>query len=221
MYKLEIACFNVESAVIAQESGAHRVELCVARELGGITPSEQEVIQARKLLHIDLNVMIRPRGGNFVYDDTEFEQMCAAVLSFKALGLDGFVFGILQADHRIDIARNKKLVELAFPTPCTYHRAFDHADNREQALEDVIACGFSTILTSGGEESALLGKSNLKQLVAKAGNRITIMPGGGVRSSNIQELVLETNATYFHSSAITKETGNCAEAAEIKKMLLQ
>lgn len=202
MNKLEIACFNVESAQIAHENGADRIELCDGFEVGGTTPNPMNVINTRKFLSSDLFVMIRPRGGDFVYSDTEFEQMKLEISEFKKLNINGFVFGILDENNYIDVKRNTELVNLAKPFPCTFHRAFDEVEDYEQALEDVISCGFSTILTSGTHSNVMDGIDVLKKLVRQAQNRITIMPGGGLRSTNINHIQEVTKATFYHSSAI-------------------
>jgi copper homeostasis protein len=202
MNKLEIACFNVESAKIAHENGADRIELCDGFEVGGTTPNPMNVINTRKFLSSDLFVMIRPRGGDFVYSDTEFEQMKLEISEFKKLNINGFVFGILDENNYIDVKRNTELVNLAKPFPCTFHRAFDEVADYEQALEDIISCGFSTILTSGTHSNVMDGIDVLKILVRQAQNRITIMPGGGLRSTNINHIQEVTQATFYHSSAI-------------------
>ena len=220
--KIEIACFNLESALIAQKVGADRVELCADMSVGGTTPSIEIIQQARENLTIDLYVMIRPRGGNFVYSEAEFEQMKSEIETIKKLGVNGFVFGILKDDKTINLEQNKVLVELAKPFPCTFHRAFDAVSNYEKALEDVISCGFSTILTSGTFPNVMEGKEVLKQLVIQAKNRIEIMPGGGLRSTNISELNEMVKANWYHSSAITdgSETANPEEIIQLKKKLL-
>jgi len=221
MRKIEIACFNLESVLITQKVGADRVELCADMSVGGTTPTIEMIQQARKNLSIDLYVMIRPRGGNFVYSHSEFEQMKSEIETIKKLGVNGFVFGILKDDKTIDIEQNKVLVELAKPFPCTFHRAFDAVSNYEKALEDVISCGFSTILTSGTFPNVMEGKEVLKQLVIQANNRIEIMPGGGLRSTNISELNEMVKANWYHSSAITdgSETANPEEIIQLKKKL--
>ena len=219
--KIEIACFNLQSALIAQKAGADRVELCADMTFGGTTPLIETIQQAREHLTIDINVMIRSRGGNFVYSDSEFEQMKSEIETIKKLGVNGFVFGILKEDNTINIQQNKALVELAKPLPCTFHRAFDQVSNYEKALEDVISCGFSTILTSGTFPNVMEGKEVLKQLVIQANNRIEIMPGGGLRSTNISELDEMVNANWYHSSTITdgSETANQEEIIKLKKKL--
>jgi len=219
--KIEIACFNLESALIAQKAGADRVELCANISDGGTTPSIEIIQQARKNLTIDLYVMIRPRGGNFVYSEAELEQMKSDIENIKKLGVNGFVFGILNEDKTINIEQNKALVELAKPFPCSFHRAFDAVSNYEQALEDVISCGFSTLLTSGTFSNVKKGKEVLKKLVEQAKNRLEIMPGGGLRSTNISELNQIVNANWYHSSAITDETeiANPEEITQLKEKL--
>ena len=221
MKKIEIACFNLDSAIIAQNTGADRVELCADMLVGGTTPTIEIIKQAREHLNIDLYIMIRPRGGNFVYSDSEFEQMKSEIEAIKKLGVNGFVFGILKDDNTINIEQNLELVELAKSFPCTFHRAFDEILDCEKALEDVISCGFSTILTSGTFPNVMEGKEVLKQLVIQANNRIEIMPGGGLRSTNISELNEMVNANWYHSSAITDGSGiaNSEEIVQLKKKL--
>ena len=215
--KLEIACFNLESALIAQENGADRVELCAEMNLGGITPSLQLIKEARKKLSIDLYVMIRPRGGNFVYSEEEFELMKNQILEIKKLNINGFVFGILNSDNTINKDQNKELVELAKPFPCTFHRAFDAVVNPFEALEELMECGFQTILTSGNAPNVNEGINQLELLVQKANNRIHIMPGGSLRTSNIDEIKKKTKANFFHTSAITDAT-EIANPIEIQKL---
>lgn len=219
--KIEIACFNLESATLAQKAGVDRVELCANISVGGTTPSIEIIQQARKNLSIDLYVMIRPRGGNFVYSEPELEQMKSEIETIKKLDVNGFVFGILNEDNTINIEQNKALVELAKPFPCSFHRAFDAVSNYEQALEDVISCGFSTLLTSGTFSNVMEGNEVLKKLVEQAKNRLEIMPGGGLRSTNISELNQIVNANWYHSSAITDgtEIANSNEIIQLKKKL--
>ena len=217
MAQLEIACFNLESAIIAQKGGADRVELCAGILAGGTTPHIEMIQDARAKVTIDCFVMIRPRGGDFVYSDSEWEQMKADLLTFKKLGVNGFVFGILHKDRRINIEQNKILVDLAHPVPCTFHRAFDEILDHHQGLEEVISCGFSTVLTSGTFANVMEGKEILKKLVLQADNRIQIMPGGGLRATNISELHQKVQANWYHSSAIT-DTSEMADVEEIKRI---
>ena len=213
--KLEIACFNLQSAVIAQQGGADRVELCDNIEEGGTTPSFEMVMLAKTNLFIDVFVMIRPRGGDFTYSDEEYIQMKRDIQKFKEANVNGFVFGILKTDGRINKSQNRELVELAKPYPCTFHRAFDATINVLESLEDVIDCGFKTILTSGQKQNALEGVTTLVELVKRAGNRIDIMPGGGVRSKTVIELSEKIRSNYYHSSAIIDKS-EIANAEEVK-----
>ena len=212
--KLEIPCFNLESALIAQQGGADRIELCDDFSCGGITPNYGTFETARKLIVVDLFVMIRPRGGNFIYSNTEFEEMKKNILHFKKMNVNGFVFGILNDDGSVNKNQNKELIELAKPLPCTFHRAFDVSVELTKNLEDVIECGFKTILTSGQTKSALEGIEQLIELLKLSNGRIIIMPGGGVRSSNIALLKAKVPTFYYHSSAIIKD--DIADLAEVK-----
>jgi copper homeostasis protein len=214
---LEIACFNAESAVIAQINGADRVELCDNMLEGGTTPNFEIVRKVRDKLSIKMNVMIRPRGGGFVYTDAEFEQMKAEIEQFKDINVDGFVFGILNTNNSFDAERNKELVSLASPASCTFHRAFDVISNVYESLELVIDCGFQTVLTSGQGENVMEGIEVLQALVEKANGRIIVMPGGGLRSTNIGILDQKVKASFYHSSAIT-DSSQIANGGEVKSI---
>jgi len=198
---LEICVDSPDSALIAQAGGADRIELCCALECGGLTPSPGLLQQVRSLLSIPLQVLIRPRSGDFYYSGREFELMREDILFAKQNGADGVVIGILLPDGRIDIARTKDLVETARPLSVTFHRAFDFSRDPHQALEDVISTGADRILSSGQAQSALLGISLLSELVALAGERIIIMPGAGINSQNVMEIIHKTKATEIHLSA--------------------
>lgn len=214
MSKIEIACFNAESAMIAFENGADRIELCDGLAEGGTTPDFETVKQLRRKISIPLFVMIRPRGGDFTYSDAEFEQMKNDLTQLKSLQVDGFVFGILDENDEVNKEQNKELAELAKPYPCTFHRAFDRAKDLENSLEKVIECGFTTILTSGQKPNVSEGKENLKKLVELSAGKIEILVGGGLRSTNIEDIRDFTKAEYFHSSAIT-DGGAFADAYEV------
>lgn len=217
MSKIEIACFNHVSAIVAFENGADRIELCDGFEKGGTTPEFELTKGVRKLITIPIYVMIRPRGGDFLYTDAEFEQMKADIIKFKTLNIEGFVFGILDENHQVNVAQNKELVELSKPYPCTLHRAFDRAIGLQESLERAIDCGFTTILTSGQKPNAVEGKEYLKKLVEWSNGRIEILVGGGLRSGNCKDIKECTDANYFHSSAII-DKGNFANPAEIKAL---
>jgi copper homeostasis protein len=200
-YKLEVIAFNIESCTIIENSGAHRIELCDNPADGGTTPSYGFIKTARDKVSIDLFPIIRPRGGDFFYSEEEYEIMKHDVKLCKQLDCNGVVTGLLNIDGSIDKERTQRLVELAFPLPVTFHRAFDRVNDANKALEDVIACGCSRILTSGLHATVNEGKEFLCQLVKQAGSRIIIMPGSGLRATNIRDIALATNAAEFHTSA--------------------
>ncbi|KAK3634431.1 hypothetical protein LTR56_015310 [Elasticomyces elasticus] len=164
--------------------------------------------------------MIRPRGGNFIYSDLEFDQMKSDIKDFKAHS-DGFVFGILNNDGRIDVTRTTELVKAAAPLPCTFHKAFDETPDLFEAFDDVLTTGCSAILSSGGAHTAQAGIETLGQLVRMSQRRITIMPGGSVRSSNISTLRAFTRADIFHSSAVPKGAAepSSSEVRQLKAKL--
>jgi copper homeostasis protein len=193
------ACVNSSiSAIEAQKGGALRVELCENLHDGGTTPSAGAIQFARKNLHIGLYVMIRPRGGDFLYSDHEFEIMQEDILHAKALGADGVVFGILLPDGTIDMPRMKILVDLARPMGVTCHRAFDMTADPDKAMEDLISLGVNRILTSGQQPTAPQGAALIRDLITKSAGRITIMPGSGVKEHNVAELIHATGATEVH-----------------------
>ena len=201
IFRLEVIGFNIESCILAQAAGAHRIELCDNPGEGGTTPSYGFIKAARENLQIELYPIVRPRGGDFFYSDAEFEMMKADVKLCKDLGCDGVVIGILNADGTVDKKRCKELVEIAYPLGVTFHRAFDRVKDATEALEDVIEIGCERILTSGLVPNALDGSEILAALIKQADERIIIMPGSGVRADNIIELAKKTGAIEFHTSA--------------------
>ena len=215
---LEIACFNEESALIAQKAGANRVEFCIDVSSGGVTPTVEQTKILIPKLTIPCFVMIRPRSGNFTFTNEEYEHYRTMIPKFKKIGVHGFVFGILNDENEIHINRNSELVRLASPLPCTFHRAFDLTSNLLKSLADVINCGFSRILTSGGKGNAIDNLEMLSSLVKQAQNKIIILPGGGIRSNNIKN-VLNTGAHEFHSAAITTSESGTANEIEIRNLL--
>ncbi len=198
---LETIAFNIDSCLKAQAAGANRIELCDNPGEGGTTPSYGFIKAAREKLNVQLYPIIRPRGGDFLFSNDEFDIIKADIKICKELGCDGVVIGILNEDATIDKTRCSQLVNLAYPMGVTFHRAFDRVANMDQALEDVIEIGCERILTSGLYPTAFEGVNNLKKLIAQANERIIIMPGSGVRASNIAELANNTGAMEFHSSA--------------------
>jgi copper homeostasis protein len=201
-YILETIAFNIDSCHIAQSAGASRIELCDNAGDGGTTPSFGLIKEAKKLLHIPLYVMIRPRGGDFLYNTDEFEIMKTDIRLCKEYGCDGVVFGLLDSSGNID-KRTAQLVDLAYPMGVTFHRAFDRCRNAAQALEEIIDTGCERILTSGQHPTAMEGAAVIASLIKQADERIIIMPGSGLRSDNIVELAQKTGATEFHTSAKT------------------
>jgi copper homeostasis protein len=199
-FKLEICTNSVESALMAQKGEAHRVELCDNIYEGGTTPSYGEILLARENLKIDLNVIIRPRGGDFHYSDLEFEIMKKDIEFAKKARVDGIVIGLLNIDGSVDVKRTSELVKLAKPMSVTFHRAFDVCSDPFQGLEDIINCGCNRILTSGQKNKAFDGIDLIRKLVEKANNQIIIMPGSGINEGNITEVFQKTGAQEFHAS---------------------
>ena len=200
-FKLEIIAFNIESCSIAQASGANRIELCDNPGDGGTTPSYGFIKAAREKLHIELYCMIRPRGGDFFYSNDEFNIMKTDVQMAKQLGCDGVVIGLLNKDGSVDKERSKRFVEQAYPMGLTFQRAFDRVNDPFKALEDVIETGCERVLTSGLVPGCFDGAPLIAKLVQQANERIVIMPGSGLKSSNVIEVAKITGAREFHTSA--------------------
>ncbi len=196
----EISIDSVQSAINAERAGAQRVELCAGLTEGGTTPSIGMIKTVRKHINLQMFVIIRPRGGDFLYTHDEFEAMCNDILEAKKNGADGIVSGALTADGEIDIEKTKKMVELTYPLPFTFHRAFDMCNNSNEALEQLIEIKVSRILTSGQKQSAESGADLLSEIVKQADERITIMPGAGINVNNIIPLIKKTKATEYHFS---------------------
>lgn len=201
MALLEIACFSADHALRAFKSGADRIELCNDREAGGTTPLFEDVQTVKQNVNVPVYVMIRPRGGDFHYNNEEFERMKADIDNFKPTA-DGLVFGILNNDFTVDKTRTSQLVQRAAPLPCTFHRAFDETLDQRSALEDVVSTGCHAILTSGGASNAISGATMLQDLVQLAQDRIVVIPGGGVRAKILLELHGSARASAYHSSAL-------------------
>jgi copper homeostasis protein len=199
-YKLEICANSVQSCINAQEGNADRVELCDNLWEGGTTPSAGTIKLARQQIDIGLFVIIRPRGGDFLYSSLEFEVIKEDIRMAIDLGADGIVSGILDADGLVDKERTAQLVELCGDLPFTFHRAFDLSSDPYKALEDIIDCGAKRILTSGLQPSVLQGIKMIKKLNDKASGRIVIMPGGGINEMNAQEIIQKTGCSEFHMS---------------------
>ncbi|KAL6048398.1 Copper homeostasis protein cutC [Balamuthia mandrillaris] len=221
-FECQVCVDSVESALAAYAAGAARVELCANLFEGGTTPSLGMIQQVRQSINnktkngegearMELHVMIRPRGGDFCYSDFEFQVMVSDITLCKAY-VDGFVFGLLLPDGRVDTERTLQLVDLAAPLSVTFHRAIDMSNDLYQAMEDIIAVGarsengrIDRILTSGGEATCLEGLYTLAALVAKANNRIRIVPGGGITERNIKKIMHGCGAAEFHISGRAKQ----------------
>jgi copper homeostasis protein len=196
---LEICVETLEAALAAERGGADRVELCGNLRAGGVTPSAELMRAARAQIHIPIFAMIRPRAGDFFYTADEVERMRSDILMAKECGMDGLVFGLLNADRLVDIDRTRELVEMARPLPATFHRAFDETPDLCAAIESVLASGAARILTCGGKENAQEGSAAIAQLVKAAGSRIEIVAGGGINAANLEGVLQQSHAREIHS----------------------
>jgi copper homeostasis protein len=201
---LEVAANSVASALAAEAGGAARVELCSALDVGGLTPSHAAIATACERLRIPVHVLIRPRAGDFVFDDLEYEVMQRDIEVCKALGCAGVVLGVLTAEADVDVPRSRSLRNTAGGMSVTFHRAFDVTRDPERALDAIIAIGCDRLLTSGQQVGAHAGAPLIRKLIGQAGGRITIMPGGGITAQNIAAIAQATGAREFHASAKTR-----------------
>jgi copper homeostasis protein len=207
MYIIEIATSDFETSRSAVEGGADRIELCANLAEGGTTPSYGTIYQCREELDVLVYPIIRPRGGDFLYSDDEYEVMLHDLKLCKQLGCDGVVIGLLNADGTIDVKRTAALIEIAYPMGVTFHRAFDRCKEPFEALEQLVNLGCERILTSGQQPTAPEGIEMIAELNKIADHRIVIMPGSGVRKENIKLLAEKTGCTEFHSSLRGKAKG--------------
>ncbi len=199
--RVEICVDSPGGAFAAQRGGAARVELCDNLLEGGTTPSAGAIAVARRGLKIRLHVLIRPRGGDFLYTEDEMEVMRTDVRTAKELGADGVVIGCLKADGSVDTARTAELIQLARPMSITFHRAFDMCSQPQAALEELIRLGVERVLTSGQEATCLEGLDFLAALQNQAAGRIIVMPGGGITPRNVRRIVEATGVSEVHLSA--------------------
>lgn len=204
-YIIEIATSDLATTCSAVEGGADRIELCANLAEGGVTPSAGTIRKCREAFDVLLYPIIRPRGGDFLYTDDEFEIMLHDTVLCRQSGCDGIVTGLLLQDGSIDTARTARLVEAAYPLGVTFHRAFDRCRDPFEALEQLIALGCERILTSGQQPAAPEGTDLIAALNRQADHRIIIMPGSGVRAENIRSLAATTGCTEFHSSLRGKD----------------
>ena len=199
-YIIEIATSDFSTTKSAVEGGADRIELCANLAEGGTTASYGQIKKCREVFNVSLYPIIRPRGGDFLYTDEEFEIMLQDVKLCKEFNCDGIIIGLLNADGTIDIKRTAKLIESAYPLEVTFHRAFDRCSNPFEAIEQLIEIGCERILTSGQKPNAIDGMELIAELNRVADHRIIIMPGSGVRKENIKMFAEKTDCLEFHSS---------------------
>lgn len=209
--KVEVCCGSIDSCFAANDAGANRVELCSALVEGGVTPSLSVVEYACKNLAIDVNVIIRPRGGDFVYSNREIEIMIRDIEYMKSVGVNGVVFGCLTNSGDVDISAMQRLMGASKGISVTFHRAFDLCVNPFISLEEIIGFGCDRLLTSGQAQTAFKGIELLKELNEKASNRIIIMPGCGVNEFNIKKIIDYTLVKEIHFSASVKRLSNFIE----------
>jgi copper homeostasis protein len=208
MQALEICIDSAHAAIAAEKGGAQRVELCDNLSEGGTTPSAGMIALTRQHISIGLHVLIRPRRGDFLYSDLEFEIMKHDIEMAKNLGADGVVIGILKADGSIDMDRTRQLVELAYPLSVTFHRAFDLTPDPYQALDDLLQLGVQRLLTSGQQATAYEGAHLIRELVKQAGKELVVMPGAGINEQNIKEIIAVTGSKEYHTSARSRFDGD-------------
>lgn len=218
-YQFEICANSVESCLAAQAGGADRVELCAGIPEGGTTPSCGEISIAREMLtDTRLHVIIRPRGGDFLYSDIEVRTMLKDIETARKLGADGVVFGCLTAKGEVDLPVMRKLMEASEGLSVTFHRAFDVCCHPKEALEQIIELGCDRILTSGQQPTAELGIPLLKELQEQSAGRIVLLAGCGVNEKNIARIALETGIKEFHFSARESITSKMEYRNEIVSM---
>jgi copper homeostasis protein len=199
-FLFELCAENVEAAQAAEAGGADRIELCSQLSIGGVTPGADLIAAAVEALSIPVHILIRPRGGDFVFSAAEFAQMCHQIEQAQRVGSAGVAVGVLFPGGRIDVERSRELVRLARPMNVTFHRAFDETADLSQALEDVIQTGADCLLTSGGATDVLTGAESIARLHRQARERLDIMAGGGLKLANLAEVVRRTGVSYLHGS---------------------
>jgi copper homeostasis protein len=202
---IEAAVETLDSALAAERAGADRIELCDNLSVGGTTPSAGLIAAVAERTRLPVFVLIRPRAGEFVYSDDEFDQMIRDIELTGRMGIAGIVTGALTADGRVDVDQTRVLVKAAEGLPVTFHRAIDSAVNLPAALEETIEAGASRALTSGGAATAVDGVDLIARLVGQAGNRVTIVAGGGIREHNVRDVIARTGVREVHARLIDEE----------------
>ena len=207
-FLFELCADSLEAARAAQAGGADRMELCEDLSIAGVTPSLPLLNAVLEAVSIPVHVLIRPRGGDFIYTGAELGLMRRQIEQVKAAGAAGVAVGVLLPDGRVDVARTRELFQAARPMKVTFHRAFDEACDLEQALEDVIRSGADCLLTSGGAPNVLAGAEQIGRLQAQAGDRLEVMAGGGLKLGNLAEVVRRSGVTCLHGSLARSRNGN-------------
>ena len=209
-YLLECCANSVQSAINGEKGGANRIELCADLELGGLTPKKNDILKANAEINIPIYVLIRPKEGNFVYSDDELIKMIDDIQFCKTVGCEGVVIGALHKNGSINTEQTRQMVKAAKPMHVTFHRAFDEGNDLVKNLEDVIACGCDTLLTSGQAKNVSLGVENLKKLIRISVGRINILAGSGVNHTNAEDL-FKIGIRNFHLSGSEKNTDGVLE----------
>ena len=209
---LEICCGSIDDAIQAEKGGADRVELCSALFLGGLTPSIGTLVEAKRRLKIPVMMMVRPRGGGFCYSAAEFATMERDAEAAVESGAAGVVFGILKPNGRIDQRRTERMLRIIGDRQAVFHRAFDVTPDAFQALHELINLGVTRVLTSGQKDSVPEGVELIAELVQRAGKRIEILPGGGIRPYNMKEIVRRTRCRQVHMTAWGKVQDRSTQA---------
>lgn len=205
--RVEAAVDSFAAALAAQDAGVHRIELCGPLHEGGTTPSAGLIARCLERLLVSVHVLVRPRVGDFVYTDDEFEIMKRDIAVAKELGADGVVIGILTPEGEVDADRLAELHAVASPLQVGFHRAFDAVADQDEALELLVSLQFDTLLTSGGAETAALGAPRIRHLVERAGDRIEVIAGGSIDAGNVRALVTGTGVRIVHGRSFSGMAG--------------
>ncbi len=208
---LEVCCGSLDDAIEAERGGADRVELCSSLFFGGLTPSIGALIEAKRRLKIPVIVMVRPRGGGFCYTEGEFATMQRDAETAIDHGADGLVFGILKPDGTVDVDRNRRLREIAGTRQAVFHRAIDVTPDPFRALEQLIELGFTRVLTSGQQDLVAQGIELIAEMVRRADDHITVMPGGGIRPYEVEDVIRISGCREIHVAAWKSRHDSSAE----------
>ena len=219
-YLVECCANSIQSAMQGELGGANRIELCTNLEVGGLTPSREDIATLIGRINIPVRILIRPKDGNFIYTEPEILQVISDIQFCKRLRCEGVVIGALNTNGSINKEQTKAMVKAAKPMHVTFHRAFDEGNNLQQNLEDVIACGCDILLTAGQSNNISNGLSNLKQLVKLANNRITILAGSGVNHTNTEALYKIGIRNFHLSGSIKNQQGKLETDALLIKAVI-